>query len=282
MRIQNGPVGLHVAVDGPEGAPPVLFLHGITASAETYGFLVPLLAGRYRMVRLDFRGHGLSDRAPGTYRLAGYASDAVATLEWIGRPAVVVGHSLGGITAAHVAQERPDLVPAVFMEDPPLYMGEPGTYQSTPFALVFPLIQAAVRAMQAEGLPATEYAARSAPAPSVFGGGTIGELVTDDALAAMGEGQCHMDPDVLADVGDGSALAAYDVRKPIGPPGVLLQPDADKGAAFFADHAERLGATSPSVRVVRVPGAGHLIHESRLHRQAYLDALVPFLEAHAR
>ena len=39
---------------------------------------MPQLAERFRVLRLDFRGHGDSDRAPGEYSPAGYVSDAVA------------------------------------------------------------------------------------------------------------------------------------------------------------------------------------------------------------
>jgi pimeloyl-ACP methyl ester carboxylesterase len=116
MRIDNDGVELEVVVDGPPDGPPVVVLHGISGSTATYDFLVAELP-RHRLYRLDFRGHAHSDRAPGTYVLDSVASDAIAVLDQaVGGPAVVVGHSLGGITAAFVAQ-RPDLVTALYMED---------------------------------------------------------------------------------------------------------------------------------------------------------------------
>ena len=77
---------------------------------------------------MDFRGHGESDRAPGTYRLEDYVADALSVLERLGQPAQLVGHSLGGAVAWTVAQRRPELVRAAFLEDPPPYMGEPEEY----------------------------------------------------------------------------------------------------------------------------------------------------------
>ena len=152
MRIDNDGVGLEVAVDGPDDGPQVLFLHGISGSTATYDFLVPRYP-RHRIHRLDFRGHGRSDRAPGAYLLDDFASDVEAVLDALG-PMPIVGHSLGGITAAYVSQRRPDLAPALFMEDPPLFFGDKEVFDATPFATVFPLMQAAIAGWQADGADA--------------------------------------------------------------------------------------------------------------------------------
>ena len=108
-------------------APPILLLHGITSFGGTWDWIVPDLVERFRVLRLDFRGHGASDRAPGEYFPEGYVSDAVAAIEQAaGRPCVVMGHSLGGATAAALTQQHPDLVVAAVMEDPPLGLaGDP-------------------------------------------------------------------------------------------------------------------------------------------------------------
>ena len=82
-------------------------------------------APTHSVLRLDFRGHGDSDRAPGAYGMPEYVSDAVAVCEQLAqRPCVVVGHSLGGATAAALAQQRPDLVRAVVLEDAPLFLND--------------------------------------------------------------------------------------------------------------------------------------------------------------
>src|SRR4051794_33686494 len=120
MHVRNGDLTLNVEDDGDRDRPPLLLLHGITSSVRTWDWWVPELVERFRVLRLDFRGHGRSDRAPGAYDPAGYVSDAVAVLAEVGQPAIVLGHSLGGATAAALAQQRPDLLVAAAMEDPPL------------------------------------------------------------------------------------------------------------------------------------------------------------------
>ena len=64
MEIRNADITLHVEVDGDDDAPPVVMLHGITMSGRTWDWVVADLADRFRVIRLDFRGHGRSGRAP--------------------------------------------------------------------------------------------------------------------------------------------------------------------------------------------------------------------------
>ena len=280
MRIDNDGIGLHVAADGPADGPPVLLLHGISGSTATYDFLVPELPG-HRLLRLDFRGHGQSDRAPDDYLLEGFASDAEAVLDQVvGGPAVMVGHSLGGLTATYVAQRRPDLVTALFLEDPPLFFDK-ATYESTAFASVFPLMQAAIVGWQQEGATPDQIGAAMAAVPSMSGQGSMGDENMPDAMASTGYALHLLDPTVFDPVIAGMSIGSFDPAVPVGAPGVLLQPDRDLGAAFFGDHASRLTAAAPKIDVVEVHDVGHLIHDSRTHRGEYLDQLRRFLDAWA-
>jgi len=193
----------------------------------------------------------------------------------------IVGHSLGGITAAYVSQRHPDLAPALFLEDPPLYFGDREVFDATPFAVVFPLMQAAIRRWQADGATSEQIAATMAATPSMSGRGSMGEENTDDALAATGEALALLDPTVFDPVLTGESLGEFDPEVPIPAPGLLLQPDRELGAAFFDEHATRLAAVSPGLELVRMRGVGHLIHDSRSARAQYLAELDRFLERYA-
>ncbi|MCX5012673.1 alpha/beta hydrolase [Streptomyces sp. NBC_00555] len=101
---------------GGPGA-PLLALHGHFRDGRSFGDLAREVGPRWRVITLDERGHGESDRAAADTG-EGYVADAAAVLEYVGLgPAVVVGHSLGGVDAYRLAARRPDLVRAVAVED---------------------------------------------------------------------------------------------------------------------------------------------------------------------
>ncbi|MCX6093219.1 MAG: alpha/beta hydrolase [Candidatus Bipolaricaulota bacterium] len=96
---------------------PLLALHGHYSCARTFAGLAHALAGRWRVVALDQRGHGWSD-VPDDYSRQAYVDDTAAVIERLRlAPAVVLGHSLGGVNAYQLAARRPDLVRALIVED---------------------------------------------------------------------------------------------------------------------------------------------------------------------
>lgn len=254
-------MSLHVESEG--SGEPVLFLHGVSGAGATYRWLT--LDGR-RVVRLTFRGHGASARRPGTYRVPDYAADAISVLEETG-PAAVVGHSLGGVTAWTVAQQRPDLVTRLFLEDPPLFLGEPAGHVGNTSIQHFREQQAAVRAWQQRG--ATE--------PEIEAELELKDVQTPDAIAARAYALRHLDPEVLDRILDGSALAQLDTTSPIGVPVLIVAADEAHGSALWAAHEARLAASHPNVTVVRIPGAPHTIHDTAAVRDQYVAQLLAFL-----
>ena len=78
---------------GEPGLPPIVFLPGLSQARSTWARIVPAVAGRWRVLALDHRGHGESSHA-GSYVLTRYGGDTAAFLERVvGEPAVLVGHS---------------------------------------------------------------------------------------------------------------------------------------------------------------------------------------------
>ena len=114
---------------GTDGAPTLLFLHGLTDSGEGWPEAVIHWQSDYAIVTVDQRGHGGSPRFTAD-QLVGHpgdvmVDDAVALLEQLDRP-VLIGHSLGGAVGLAAAVRRPELVRALVLEDPaPLGPDEP-------------------------------------------------------------------------------------------------------------------------------------------------------------
>jgi pimeloyl-ACP methyl ester carboxylesterase len=280
MRVENGGVELNVEVEGPADAAPVVFLHGVSGCCRTYDFLPPEIVEARRIVRADLRGHGHSGHAPGTYVVDRYGEDVVAVLRLLDRPAVLVGHSLGGVTAWWVAQHEPELVAAALLEDPPLYMGEPAEHEKNLAIPVFRSVSERAGVWQREGATIDDVAAALAPA-ALGPERTMGDVMEPDALRARAEAYLLMDRGVLDQAADRSTLAPTDVIAPISVPTLLLAADDGMGSAFPARHEERLARTHPDVEVTRVPGAGHGIHEERASRGDYVRHLAAFLDRHA-
>ena len=113
VGIVEGAGGVRLAVReaGRSDAPPVVLLHGWSASGGAWARQLadPELTAHHRLVALDLRGHGESDTpdpAGGGYAdPAVWAADVAAVLDRTG-PAVLVGWSYGGLVIADYLRER--------------------------------------------------------------------------------------------------------------------------------------------------------------------------------
>lgn len=101
------------------GGPGVLLLHGLMGRAAHWAETARWLSTRHRAVALDQRGHGRSGKpAGGPYDRAAYVDDVETAVEQLGlAPAVLIGHSMGALTAWQLAARRPDLVRALVVSD---------------------------------------------------------------------------------------------------------------------------------------------------------------------
>jgi non-heme chloroperoxidase len=104
---------------GEPGRPVVVLLHGGGQTRHSWDRTADRLSrAGWPVLALDARGHGDSDRSPdGDYSLEPFAADLLAVLDGLERPPVLVGASLGGITALVVAGEHPGLVAALVLVD---------------------------------------------------------------------------------------------------------------------------------------------------------------------
>ena len=91
--------------------PPLLLLHGITSSSQTWRRVAEGLAEQHTVIAPDLLGHGTSAKPQGDYSLGAYASGVRDLLIALGHPRVtVVGHSLGGGIAMQLAYQFPERV----------------------------------------------------------------------------------------------------------------------------------------------------------------------------
>ena len=96
---------------------PIVLLHGLMGRATTWWRVSRWLTPYGHVVGLDARGHGRSRRR-GSWRTEEFADDVAELISDLAEgPAVVIGHSMGGLHAWVAAARRPDLVRAVVVED---------------------------------------------------------------------------------------------------------------------------------------------------------------------
>lgn len=115
-RTRGAEVDLTFRVVG-EGMPVVL-LHGTSANHAVWEPVAEALASRARVVSLDQRGHGRSDKPKVGYDGVSFADDVISLLDALGMERVVLaGHSLGARNAVIVAARHPERVAAVVAVD---------------------------------------------------------------------------------------------------------------------------------------------------------------------
>jgi pimeloyl-ACP methyl ester carboxylesterase len=98
-------------LDAGDGA-PVLLLHGLGSSMYSWRATIPaLVSSGFRVLALDHRGFGSSEKPATGYSNAEYANVTLEFLDSVGvDAAILIGHSMGGQIAAEVALARPDRV----------------------------------------------------------------------------------------------------------------------------------------------------------------------------
>ena len=103
----------------PAGAPTVVLLHGGGQTRHSWRETAARLAATGRaVISMDSRGHGDSEWDPaGDYSLDAFAADLEILVATLDRPPVVIGASLGGMTALLAAGEHPGLVSALVLVD---------------------------------------------------------------------------------------------------------------------------------------------------------------------
>lgn len=235
----------------PGVSPPVVFLHGVSASRLSWARTASVRGAR-RAFAPDARGHHDSSHAPGTYTFQQYANDATLFLEEIVRePAILVAHSLGAMVTTRVAALHPDRLLAAVLVDPPLYVGEFGLRDDRP---VF------------EGMAAAA-------------GRSVEELVDDGRPRARAELLAKLDPGTLLQILDGSALEGWDTDSHLLAmrcPTLLIHGERALNSAMYDGEPDRAASKLGDVTVFPFDGSGHNMHVEQPER--FVEVVSEFLD----
>jgi pimeloyl-ACP methyl ester carboxylesterase len=242
----------HFTEWGRPASPAVVLLHGVTGHARTWDDEAEALAGRFRVLALDQRGHGDSDPAPdGDYTVATMAEDlaAFADAQALGRFSIV-GLSMGGRVAIAFAGHQPrrvdglvvvdigpDIAPDGRLRVGTLMASTPERFASTEEALAF------ARAANPRYTDAM-LRHRVLHGTRRVDGGLVWKY--DRALREAVRAGRWRDP-----------IDLWPLWQAITCP-VLLVRGADSDV-LAPETAKRMLETNPRARLVEVPGAGHTV-----------------------
>jgi 3-oxoadipate enol-lactonase len=247
---------------------PLLLLHGIGASARTWGRAAEGLSRRRRVIAPDARGHGRSASPVSGYRDVDYVADVEALIpQAVDGPLDVAGHSMGGRIAAELAARRPDLFRHLVLEEA---LGGPSTPRPP-----------AEEAQMREGARVWIERLRAAPREAVL-------AQTRQRQPAWSEEECAAFVDSqrefsMAIYAAGSLGYFWDWRTLVARircPTLVIT--GDRSAPAFppsmADEAavEEIRRAMPRARLVQVRGGGHMVHLDR--SSEFVAAVESFLD----
>ena len=250
--------------------PPLILLHAVTRDRHDFTPFLPHLPA-VRPMPVDLPGHGEAARAP-RYTIADYAAGVVLPDE----PAILYGHSLGGMVALRIAATHPGRVRALVLEDPPLFDSRQPRLDETPWADEFRKLKSILIGRGA-GFTVADWKRAVAAWPSGHGTATIEAHGGADAVARRARQIAALDPAVLDDIVSHELHDGFEVRPSLvaaGCPVIVLVGNRSLGSGLSEADVQLL-AGEPNVRIVRAPKTGHYIHEAEpeLSARAVADAL---------
>ncbi len=105
-------------LDVGRGDPPLLFIHGWCCNHTHWRDQIPEFSKHHRVVAVDLRGLGDSDRPDQDYTVPGFTGDVAWLISDVGlEKPVVIGHSMGGQIALNVVRKHPDMARAAVFVD---------------------------------------------------------------------------------------------------------------------------------------------------------------------
>ena len=244
---------------------PVVLLHGLAGHAGEWTETASWLTEQHRVLAIDARGHGHSERSPADVSRAAHVADAVFVIEQLGlEAAAVVGQSLGGNTAILLAAAHPDRVSSLVVVEASAGSGTRSEAEH--------VVNATTRSLESWPVPFATWddalafwGGRSVKAQAWASGleERAGGLWPRFEIPVMGRTLCE-------------ALSRTCWREW---EGLTMETLLVRGSAGFMSRevAEAMTRRARSADLVDIPGAGHDVHLER--PEEWRRVLTEFLES---
>lgn len=254
---------LHCRSYGELAQRPLVLIHGLFGSSANWGSVARRLASRYRVLVPDLRNHGQSPHAS-VHDYPAMAADLVALLDRHAvRSAILVGHSMGGKVAMHLALTAPQRVAALAVVD----------IAPVRYAHDFATVMAGFDAVDLARLTAREQA--DAQMRSAVPGKNLRSFLLQNLVRAGGSWRWRLNLPALA--GAQTAITGF----PDYPPGTTYEGPTSFIHGEMSDyvklsHRPRIRALFPNAMLSAVAGAGHWVYAEQ--PDAFLACLDGFLD----
>jgi 2-succinyl-6-hydroxy-2,4-cyclohexadiene-1-carboxylate synthase len=261
----NG-ITLHIELSG--AGRPLLLLHGFTGSAATWATFLDQLAPHFRALAPDLIGHGRSGSPPdaGRYSIERCVADLLAILDMLQlERADVLGYSMGGRVALHLACAARERVGALVLESSSPGIADPAERDARVAA-----DEALAESIERDGLAAFVERWERLPLFASQAG------LPQEVRARLHAQRLRNDPRGLANslrgMGAGSQASLWEQLPGLGIPTLLIAGELD---AKYRALAGQMQALLPNARATIIAGAGHAVHLER--PQAFVQNVLEFL-----
>jgi len=238
---------------------PLVLIMGLSGTHLSWGEpFLDALAEHLEVIAYDHRGVGRSPAQPGEFGLEDLAADVPPLLDHLGlESAHVMGVSMGGMVAMHLALDHPERVRTLVLGC--TYAGGPGQRLSSG-----PKVEAMVAAL---GSGDRERALRAAWEANVSG-----RFAADDqAYARFRQAALDLPVPLTAIVAQASAVGRHDVQARLGEIGApTLVVHGDEDAMLPVGNGRALAPLIPGARYEELAGTGHLFWVEEPERTAAL------------
>jgi pimeloyl-ACP methyl ester carboxylesterase len=259
--LDTGEVELNYA-EGPPNGPPLVLLHGLGRRWQVFLPVIPALSLRWHIFAPDLRGHGKSSHIARGYRGQQYSEDIVRLLRSrISAPAVLFGHSLGGLLAMFVAFHHPDLVRALILGDNVIIARR---FHNPLYRTLFSGLRDLARSKGSIEQIAESIGKIVLPVPNTEESVSIHELPGNDEAYLFSWARCvqNADPDTYEMTLDGSSLQGWDGEAALGGitcPTLLLQATPELGGLMSDSDVALAKQLLPHHTHVKFRNLGHAL-----------------------
>jgi N-formylmaleamate deformylase len=249
--------------------PAIVMAHGLTDNGLCWSRLARQLEDSFDVLMVDARGHGLSDKPESNYTAHDHANDLAGLIQALGlKQPVVIGHSMGGGSAAILAASYPEHVDRLILEDPAWFPPDVGAEVD----------QAADLQRRQEWQERIVWRKSLSIEELTVATRRENPLWSDEEFPNHSKAKHQVSPQVIQFI-QAPVTPWWEVVPRLCCSTLVLTGDVARGAIITEGMAEKIRALNSRVAVERLAGAGHNVRREQF--DAFVSHVRRFLGAGA-